>query len=1127
MQVIQYKQNKSLNDVFIKSINDGKTNKFNQKKGEIIKATIISRENDMVNLKTRDNLKFQAHSKNIAGDIGDELIFEVSENSKNGISLKQIYNDPVKQINQNRKQASQEDIIELLKQHNMANDENILNPKNQNKEIEEQKKIMLAKAKIQRTLSYTANNVSQSAINELIANGLSLEKISINILNNVMKEIEDKPPQELSDGNMDEIVSRASAQEINQKIDFSKKLDRSNLPVNDKNIKLLETVVQRLDEIKDIDKAAISNIIKSERPVTLENVYKAKFSSADAKGDNLKEDIISDSDLNSLKTQIDKILLRDGIENNDNNISAAKFLVKNELAATKENIDKFNKLNNIEKNIDFDKIIQSVIKNIKKNDNPFDVELFGQAADYSQSHELIKSYKNLMDELPNINPQYINVLLKKHIPLTLNNLRNETSDIDSFDTLSTDNDALPAQIISAKRQLAQIQLKMTREAAVRLVNRNININTMPLEDALKELENIESIAYAKSLKIMGAPDTSENLDKMAGLFNKVADLKWITNNAYGDIIMKKANFTIQGVSDSIIYAKVAEDLENFATVANPKYGDSFVNVKEQFKPFLENIGLDSTEENIKAASILSRNNMNVTRENVIKVNTIDSKLDRIQNTLHPNIAANMIVEGLNPAEMHIDEVLDYIDKFNGIFGEDLSDKISKHIMEMDDNNSIDKDTRGGMIAIYRMLNAVRTNESIAVGVTVKNGINLTLGNLLDASEYYKSTRGKRSVIDVTLDEKTGGLASLNIPETNIKNILSKAYANALESMPEADLTETHSALENNFMGKTADNIMKANEAIKTNNPNEILPQLEFNIENIKTFAENATPSKLIDLMQKESDIKLQAMSDLANELKYMNIENNVNHDNTIKASEFVQNIANSSYEIVHWMDQNGVLLTLNNIVSAKNILKDPFFISNKIEEIIDENNDEELMDSLETIGLNGLKSGINPLKMISNKLKDIKHNLTGRKSIENINILQNAIQFQSIVTNKTNNNKMQIPLKMHNKICGLNMYVLNDRINSAEIKKIYMSLNTKNLGDVQIYIKTNDKDNTIKVTSDNTDAIDFLRNDVKFLQEDIESLYGKNTVIEFDTEDINNIVAEEIVDRGGNDSLTSQMIRGM
>jgi hypothetical protein len=180
----------------------------------------------------------------------------------------------------------------------------------------------------------------------------------------------------------------------------------------------------------------------------------------------------------------------------------------------------------------------------------------------------------------------------------------------------------------------------------------------------------------------------------------------------------------------------------------------------------------ATQENMKAAFILSKNNLDINEANLQAVKEIDAKINAIANSLHPLIAATMLKEGLSPLDIHADQLLAYIKQFNLDMGQDGRERIARHIMEMDESRSIDADTRKSMIAVYRTLHVIQKDGAAALGLAMRMDVPLTLGHLMDAAQNYMRQRTGTG-FERRVDDDFGVLEALARPEGSIRAALER------------------------------------------------------------------------------------------------------------------------------------------------------------------------------------------------------------------------------------------------------------------------------------------------------------------------------------------------------------------
>jgi len=193
---------------------------------------------------------------------------------------------------------------------------------------------------------------------------------------------------------------------------------------------------------------------------------------------------------------------------------------------------------------------------------------------------------------------------------------------------------------------------------------------------------------------------------------------------------------------SVPKKQVISQLENFMTVPEPKYGDSFRKIKDQFPNLLTSLGLPSEQDDIRAAVILSRSGIDINSENISLIKKLDSKMSILLDELHPEIIIKLIESGQNPLEISIDSLLVYIESFGGRFGKTDTSEILNTV------RNIEPITRSAVISLNKALNIIMRDEGAALGYALKSGNCNTLGALLNMAS------SSRDNIDLTIDDET-------------------------------------------------------------------------------------------------------------------------------------------------------------------------------------------------------------------------------------------------------------------------------------------------------------------------------------------------------------------------------------
>ena len=922
-----------------------------------------------------------------------------------------------------------EGLRKLFRHSGMAADDN-----DSLKDIaEERLETLRAIAAIKRRLHTGAGKLDASAVTELIANGFSLEKIGFGMLSDVMNNMQVAAPKPLTDDILAEAKNKA-------------------------------------ESISGLDDGAVAHLLQAGGTPTLGQVYAAKHATANtavpkaaaALDEELKEILLS---------EIKKRLSAENVTISAEAIDTAYFLIANELDITNENVKNALFLKNFDNETNKRQIIAQIAHALMYGEDVNNTPLFA-VNPMEQTQTLLEDYAQVLEMLPLIQPEKVDELTQAHVPLTLENL------IQPFVQLSLTQDAALSEpvdnlaAITAKRELAEIQLKLTMQAAARLAHKNIDINTMPLREALAHLRRVESEMHREKLALMGAEPTNENVRIMDTLYQRLAEMNPLTNNVFGGLLHRTTAFTVTGIHEAVTaaVARAAQGYDVFATVPNPKYGDAFAQVKGQFAPLLDELGIEPTAQNIKAASILSKNEIDVTAERVAEVQLLDAKIDYAQNKLHPNIAASLIKEGFNPMDMHIDELIAYIDRFNDIFGKTTRDQIASHMLVLDRQKQLEAPQREAVLAIYRMLNAVERYGGAALGTLLKNETSLTLGSMLEASKYYGKTRGRESLLDFDVDDGFGMLEEVAAGEGHVASIFA-----------------------------------------------------ELEVFAYKRFTEQANPPALSAYINSTPDYTAQTMAQAAEALEAFNeTEAEIRHAE--KVAEIDEHLSQlremfgAKATTIHLMDAHGIATTpaVVNMLSA--LRKDPFFIGSVINDL-SEMLSGEARETLESIipetNLAALsKSSPTALsEAISNTLEDLKNEAGTSALLRAFTLAQNALLVQRHCQTVSGGADIKLPIKLHDKIASLNVFFMRENTTNKTEKTTLIALNTTHLGRVQIVAEMGNAGVSLAVQGESKEAVARLKADRTRLEAILHALGFHDLQINFSVKEAANTLERVIMPR--------------
>lgn len=555
-------------------------------------------------------------------------------------------------------------------------------------------------------------------------------------------------------------------------------------------------------------------IIKNDLNFTEENMYKAHFS-----GSTARQGQVDDRLFNEMLPQIEKVLEQAGMEDNETAVSGARFLLANNLPITPDNINIY---------VDYQTYQD------KKIDEVSFKEITGEDAE--------KKAARIFREVASVNPDTIRDMVREGRQLTLasifkyeKNDRPVTSDIVRND----------AKEISALRQLEEIRLSMTMDAAVRLVKSDFNIDVRELSKVVSRLRNMEENMIKNQLREAGVEATEENISLYQELNTKVTEL----GKTHAGVIatpLKGAEFSVNSLlhqadnmTDGAEYETVKRDVryrsfeaatesyEAVGTAPRADMGDSMSKAFSNISDILKDMGLADNYENERAVRILGYNSMEITPDNIAGVAEYDRQVNQLMDTFYPEAVLYMIKDGINPLDVPIDELNDIVRAHNYNEGVTEAENFATYLRDMEKQGLVSSEERESYIGIYRAMNKLAKSGDREAGWIFNNGGQLTVRNLIAAM------RSRRAAgLDVSIDKSFGMLMENISIDRDIEKQIDSGFAEQyILSMTEAD-AETEQFLTENHIKISGVNVAAAENILKNSGGiyqmvSDILSKLRF------------------------------------------------------------------------------------------------------------------------------------------------------------------------------------------------------------------------------------------------------------------------------------------------------------
>ena len=839
-----------------------------------------------------------------------------------------------------------------------------------------------------------------------------------------------------------------------------------------------------------VTKDAIKYLIINDLEPTLENIYKAKYA-----GKNIVTRNISDEDFEQLRSQVDEVITNAGYEVNDENIKVAKWLIENDIPITEDTLIKYNKLQDlnkytvddvnrianeyIEENVPIkdmyinyvdDNVIEDTINNIgiitdeaientikdSKTINLNELLASQREIDSSLYNETIKENKKSFGIFENKNHK------GKYI-----NLDRIMTNLDEMETRR----AIDVQVVTARRQLEEVRLKLTLESGRKLALKGFNIATEELTNVVEELKNIErkyNDNYPEELK-----DNFEGQKLYDDTNSKVTDIKEMSGYVLSSTYSIKEKITLQGIYDEGSKAdylefsnldfkvsrrnteKFNETFETIMTMPRKDMGDSINKAFRNIDDILDDLGLEVNELNQRAVRILGYNSMDITKENIEEVKLYDYQVNNAIDNLKPTTVVELIRQDKNPLNMTIEELNNEIDNINSQNTDKAEENYSKYLWRLDRQNGLTSDEREAFIGIYRLLNQVQKSDGAVIGATINAGQEVTLNNLLTASRTRKS-KG----VNVNVDNNMG-------------------------------MTETITR-----EGKTID--AQINTAF-TNTKIKLSRGL------VRQVSETITP-EIIDWAKEEKvDILNMSMEKLIGFIKSKEeLNEKLDKEYYIDKLNAIKDIADKSSEVVKLLTSAGMETSINNILAAADTLNGNG-VTGTIKKLNKKNNKDDVLKTdinrktvaeiksqiSETVAgvmehLDDKGALIDDYEEINNQVRSIVKAYSGHYGSSNMSIeeLRAISRNMNFATNMSKKECYDIPLIISENEDGINVTNINlTVIRNTDKKQVVINIDSDQLG--RIEAKFNYKNNAIKglILGDNTQGIEALKNNYNSLKE--------------------------------------------
>lgn len=891
----------------------------------------------------------------------------------------------------------------------------------------------------------SANKITEDDCEEVWKEGFSLEAFEAGRLARALERI--KQNKEFQSENLDvRIENQKQWKKEIEKISVSNKLSDSNakniakklieadIPLTDENIEKLIKSKNMAETANSLSDSGMAYMIQQQLEPTINNIYHSSYLGT-------TKTTFSEETWHAIKGQVEDVLKSNQFAVNEENMEDAKWLFEHELPITGESLEQYKSLSDIKNSMTGDVALDKIIEAMKQGIDPEETNL---------DSYIEEKLQNAIEDFSTISNDAVSKTLEEGKELTLPNLKEVQNQLSGqnetyrskkeavLDNSILENMGTTKEEITAYRQLQEIRLKLTLESSQRLAANGIRVDTSQLQDIVEGLKNIEDQFYKNLLKETGAVENDANVALLRETTEKVNDIKQAPVYFIGTVAKQAIVRTIDTIHGTAMELKTSLDkageaYETMMTVPRRDLGDSIEKAFQSIDSILQDLDIEVTGDNERAAKILGYNRMEITKDSIMEMKAYDSKVSTLIERLHPAVTVELIKKGINPLNMPIDELNNQIQEIRDELGISKEEKYSTYLWKLEKENGITEEERKSYIGIYRLLNNVEQTNGAAIGSVLNSGGALTMSNLLTA---VRTMKGKG--IDAEVNDSFGGLESLTFAKETITEQISSAYG--------ADSENSHSQ----------DSKSNASSEYTTDYMKRVLEHV----------METITPSKLMEISNGNiTELLSQPLDVLKDKLELAEGNKEIEEAYCKQATEMLRETLQSSEEAIDFLDQFDVPVTVQNIMAAgeyytgnKNVFKE----LQKKADTISESEKESLKKSYDALSeatdsKEQLEEAYEALEKTAEKILNKGYETAEISSSElaTLKMLGAGIHLTGMLGRQEH---YEIPILVsEDRITNINLTIVKG---TKESGKVQIGMNSERFGKVEAEVTV--KDNMIK-----------------------------------------------------------------
>ena len=1162
--------------------------------GSQIEAEVIAKESDSTRLKIGEEIVTTKALPQMHEQVGEMASFVVEKSSEKQLVLSYIKTADLQDEKGTQTTVKTLDSGQVRNAYVKNKLMNKLDTATEKFTDDEKTTLMNMAKEAAGQIDFLIDQMTDEDLAQLSKEGLDPQRISLEVLSDVVRhnkqdvrQVDLAALQQKFDQAFSKIATKYETTDLLETT--AKKLVEADLPVIEKHVDNIMDKINFVDKLDDLSMEQKSKLLKLEEDMTIGKVYQRVSAPISS-----QETEIVDK---SVQEMVVKYLESENLPSNENYQKAARILIEDQVPITPEKLSWLTGERDLALP-DTSEQVTSMVSLIKDRtslnswhiealeevamshiqedrdmpfeevtqDNPTIViensmnQVEESAAATTQARLLMTKIESIEDAtlisisahqkvvtLKALFEQQEQVeTLKQEIDVKQDALSHKTvttiavedhkqEDNDGKIQSKTDLTQLTIKAVEDKLNLERIRLNMSTKAFVRLSEKGVNIDLMPLEEAVSTLEETKEALTRESIQkdnvvqqeeMVLTEKTGQVLETLKEVeavveallrqpqisLQSLKDTKEIQISHDFIKAFKKAynlpdenleEVLTQGITEEVHIEKtdqtdinVEEPTSEYTTlekkpvtstrtsIADKAYvsatsnirrdmGDSILKIFDQIESTLSEQEIPVTDKNVENAKMLVRSGMPINEQNLLTIEVLQEKVNKVVTDMTPTVTLAMVKAGINPMEMTLDELTIVAEDLKTTMTEGDEEKTARLLYELENNENISDKQKETLRGVYRMISTIQRSKGGATGFVAKQNQTLNLNNLFEAAKHLRRGSGQR--IERTIDDTFGQLESVSYEGKSVKEQVRSALAE-----PTKELT--------NFTGTSQ------NQTVEVQAENNVI-ELKSVLYALKwqQFMTTITGDSQEALVSNEiSQVKEEPLEALTELMKNWKEKTNTTSEKTSTEANYLTQDNNREYlrfmkanpGLLRQMIEQKIPLTMENFAKTMHTLKEPFQLLNRLETNLQAMPTQERAvhkEALTRLSEDVLEKGPTKENMdkIGDLLDEVEYSLQNSQESTNLIKANSGMkEIQNFAAKLAGDQQyFQIPLNIGGQMTQLNFYMNNENghgMRDQESMNVLISLSTENLGIVNglMSLKGNSVDLTF--SSSKPEARDLL-----------------------------------------------------